>query len=229
MARVCIIGDTHAPGMLKRYPEFVRDTADQWDCDKFVHIGDFVDWHAINFHGKTPGTPSVDHEVEQSREQVSQVTSLFPECEWLIGNHDALPARHAEASGLPTDILRSEADYWNLPSGWNVHERFSHIEIDGVLYAHGECGPQGDNGARNQAKANFQSTVIGHLHQCSGVSWVANRNKRVFGMSAGCGIDHQLLQFAYGRKFKNKPIISCGIVIDGEFAYVEPMPLEKYK
>jgi len=224
-SRILVIGDTHCPGMLEGYPDFLWDTYKSWRCDRVVHIGDFLDWHAINFHGKNPGTPAVQEEVGSARKQVARITKMFPHADWMIGNHDALPSRHAEESGLPPDMLRSESDYWDLPKGWSVQPRYKKHVIDNVIYSHGETGPQGENAAKNQSRSNFQSTVIGHLHACSGVSWTVNHRYRIFGMSVGCGMDWRLLQFSYGVKFKHKPAISCGVVIEGEYAYVEPMRL----
>lgn len=223
--RVLIIGDTHCPGMLDDYPDFLHQTYRAWQCDKVVHIGDMIDWHAINFHGKHPGTPAVQQEVDLARVQVKRLAKMFPCVDWLLGNHDLLPARHAQEAGLPADIIRNEIDYWSLPKTWKVHQRYTKHVIDGVVYSHGETGPQGENAARGQSRTNFQSTVIGHLHSCSGVTWTVNHNKRIFGMSVGCGVDWHLLQFEYGVKFARKPAISCGIVIDGLYAYVEPMVL----
>ncbi|QDT30926.1 metallophosphoesterase [Thalassoglobus polymorphus] len=224
MARVLIIGDTHCPGMLPGYPKFLESIYKQWSCDTVVHIGDLVDWHAINFHGKQPETHSVDQEVKEARKQVAQLGRLFPEAHWLTGNHDALPARRAEAAGLPSDILRGDTDYWNLP-GWQVYPRYDSLTLDGVLYSHGETGSQGRYAATNQAKENTCSTVIGHLHGNAGVNFLANRARRMFGLSVGCGVDWRQLQFEYGRKFARKPLIGCGVVLDGSYAYWEPANL----
>ena len=43
-------------------------------------------------------------------------------------------------------------------------------------------------------------------------------------MAVGCGVDNSSMAYAYGRNFKNKPILGCGVVIDG-LPYAEPMNL----
>ena len=48
----------------------------------------------------------------------------------------------------------------------------------------------------------------------------------MFGMSVGCGIDAGKLQFAYGRRIVAKPILGCGVVIDGRRAFFEPWLLK---
>ena len=65
------------------------------------------------------------------------------------------------------------------------------------------------------------STVSGHNHGNAGVSASASAHRLVKGMAVGCGVDIDKIAFAYGKHFKHKPIISCGIVIDGMDFYVE--------
>jgi hypothetical protein len=47
----------------------------------------------------------------------------------------------------------------------------------------------------------------------------------VFGLAVGCGIDMRRLQFLYSKPFPRKPILGCGVVIDGTRAFFEPMQL----
>ncbi|TWT51829.1 hypothetical protein KOR42_33020 [Thalassoglobus neptunius] len=210
--------------MLRRYPAFLSRTFERWGVDTIVHIGDLVDWHAINFHGKHADAPGVKDEVRKARRQVQNLYQRFPEATWIIGNHDDLPARRADAIGLPSDAIVNPVEYWEVHD-WSLVERFGYIEIDGVLYSHGEIGSQGLYAAINQAKAETASVAIGHLHGNAGVSWVANKARRLFGLSVGCGVDWRVLAMKYGRKFGKKPLIGCGIVIDGSYATWEPMAL----
>ena len=117
-------------------------------------------------------------------------------------------------------VLRDYQDMWDI--GWRVHPRFSKLQIDGVIYSHGDCGRGGQDAAFKQAKDNFRSTVVGHFHSQAGVRWWANPEFRVFGMSVGCGIDASKHQFDYGRKLSAKPILGCGVVIDGQRPVFEP-------
>jgi len=225
METIGIIGDTHCPVMLDGYVDFLKQTFRDWKVTRVVHIGDLVDWAALSFHGTDPDLPSVRHEFDLANKQIKQLVKAFPKVDLLLGNHDVLPYRRAVAMGLGSNMLRSFNDYWGLPKTWKVHPRYHNLRIDGVIYRHGDQGPQSINAARNQALANFRSTVIGHLHQCGSVSWAVNQDSRVFGMSVGCGVDHHTLAMAYGRAYRFKPFIGCGIVVDGTVPYVEPMLL----
>lgn len=220
MARVLIIGDTHCPGMRRGYVEFLKRIADSYAVNRIVHIGDLADWSSISYHEKSPGLSNATAEYKKALKQVASLSRAFRKVDWLIGNHDALTERQAVTAGLPPQLLRDYRDMWEVD--WTVHPRFSKLVIDGVIYAHGDSGRGGQDAAFKQAKDNFRSTVIGHFHPQAGVKWWANPEFRVFGMSAGCGIDAGRLQFEYGRKLAARPILGCGVVIDGRKAYFEP-------
>lgn len=224
MATVLTIGDTHCPGMKRGYVDFLKRVADEYQPDRIVHIGDLVDWHSISYHESNLSLPGPVAERKRAQRQVDRLSKAFPEADWLIGNHDALPHRKAQTSGLPDDVIVDPATYWGVD--WTVHPRFGRFTIDGVEYSHGENGPQGQYAALNQCKSRFRSVVIGHLHANACCEWYANGEFRIFGLSVGCGIDVEKMQFEYGHKFVRKPILGCGVVIDGKRAFFEPWLLK---
>jgi len=225
MAIVGVIGDTHCPGMKEGYIDFLKETFKSWGVNRVVHIGDLVDWNSISYHEKHPSNSNASTEEEEAKKQVQQLVKAFPDVDWLIGNHDDLPNRKAVSSGLPVSVLKNYLKLWGgIP--WRMHPRYYKLMIDGVLYCHGDTSPGGEHAAIKHAKLNFKSTVLGHNHSNGGVSYYANEKFRVFGMDVGCGVDADLLQFEYGRKFPRKPILGCGIVIDGRAAYFEPWQLK---
>ena len=225
MSRVLVVGDTHAPAMREGYVQFLQEIHESWRCDRVVHIGDLVDWHAISYHEKEPSLSSAEDEYQHALEQVAEIYEAFPRADWLVGNHDALAERQARSAGLPGRLLKSYTSVWNVPN-WVAHPQYAKVEIDGVLYSHGDGGRGGKNAALHQAQDAFQSVVIGHLHSNAGVRYWANPKNRVFGMSTGCGVDWRAIQFDYGRRYAAKPILGCGVVIDGRQAYFEPWCLE---
>ena len=222
MSRVLVIGDTHCPTMLPEYVDFLGETYDSWDCDRVVHIGDLVDNCALSFHTKKPHLKDPEAEYETAMEQVAQLTSLFPAADLMIGNHDALPWRLCDEVGIPYEMMRDPAQIWNLPDKWTVHDRFEQCIIDGVIYQHGDCGK---SSAKLNMLAEFCSVVQGHHHSKFFVEYGANRNSRTFGMQVGCGVDRKHAAMEYGKKFNTKPILGCGVVLDGTHAYNEPMIL----
>jgi hypothetical protein len=221
-SRVLISGDTHAPCLLDGYVDFLKDCYDQWDCDRFVHIGDLVDNCSLSFHLKKPNQKDPMREFDEAMEQVSQITEAFPEADLLLGNHDVLPYRWAQEVGIPESMMKDFAGIFELPDGWTVHDRYGQLEIDEVIYQHGD---RGRASAILNAKDEFQSCVQGHHHAKAGVEFTANRNHRIFGMQVGCGTDWKHHQQDYGVKYSKKPIIGCGVVLNGVTPVFEPMIL----
>lgn len=87
-------------------------------------------------------------------------------------------------------------------------------------------GYSGKHGHINAAIENRQSIVMGHLHSNAGVWWSANENDIIFALAVGCGIDRNTYAFRYGRDFKRKPILGCGVVTNGgKCAEFVPMEL----
>lgn len=224
MARVLVCGDPHAPCMHPDYVGFLHHVAGTWQIDTFVCIGDLVDWAAISFHDKHPCFPSAEDEYEQTLEQVQYLYANFDKGVVLLGNHDVRPARLGATVNIPDFLLKDYADLWETP-GWRYLPRYAFHEIDGVIYQHGEKGYGGARSCIRNATNNFQSMVQGHFHSQCGVQWFTNDHHRVFAMQTGCGVDINKLAFEYARKMAHRPILGCGVVIDGEHAFTEVMSL----
>jgi hypothetical protein len=79
--------------------------------------------------------------------------------------------------------------------------------------------------AINAARENRQSTVIGHLHTVCNVRYLASYKDLIFGVSVGCGIDHEKYAFAYGKQNTRKPVVACAVILDGKLPINIPMSL----
>jgi predicted phosphodiesterase len=217
--RVGIIGDTHLPYELDGYLDFCQETFDKWGVNRVVHIGDFVDNHSLSFHDSEPTLHNVMGEYESAFERAQDWYEAFPEATLIMGNHDRIPARQLRKLGMePRIFMRPIEELLGMP--WDVVD---HIEIDDVLYHHGETAG-GINGFRKDAEQRMRCTVSGHNHSNAGVSATATDQELVWGLAVGCGVNQKHMAFAYGKNFAKKPIISCGVVIDGE-PHIEFMDL----
>jgi len=212
-SRVGIIGDTHLPYELSGYLEFCVETFDRYGVDTVVHIGDFIDHHSLSFHDSEPTLHNVMGEYESAYERAQDWYEAFPELTLIMGNHDRIPARQLRKLGMePSIYMRPIEELLGMPEGWQVVDQ---VEIDGVLYHHGETAG-GINGFRKDAETRMRCTVSGHNHSNAGISATATDQELVWGLAVGCGVNHEHLAFAYGKHFAKKPIIACGVVIDGE-------------
>ena len=223
--RVLIIGDTHAPAMHRDYIPFLKSIQKKYNCNKVVHIGDLVDWASISYHPKAPSLMDSEKEFRKAQKQVQRLHRAFPRATWCIGNHDSLTERKAADLGLPLSVLKGYKDLWGL-DGWEVVPRYESVTIDGVIYQHGDRGKGGQIcAAYLNAQEEHASVVQGHLHAQFGVLYHANKANRVFGMQVGCGVDYKLEAMAYGKKYNRKPILGCGVVLNGVTAICEPMKI----
>ena len=99
-------------------------------------------------------------------------------------------------------------------------------DLDGVLYEHG-TGSSGKDAAFNRAVAQRCSVVMGHIHSFAGVKYHANPFSRIFGLNVGCGLDIRLYAFEYAKMTVHRPVLGCGIVVDGDVGLFVPMPCSK--
>ena len=118
-------------------------------------------------------------------------------------------------------MLKRYQEILGYPSGWFFEEK---TEVDGVLAIHGEGFSRSTwRLAHDKFK---QPVVMGHLHSGGGTVYSQSPKRRYFSMNAGCLIDTRMKAFDYGKHLPEKPTIGSSIVIDGEFAVFEPMPLK---
>ena len=203
---VLVIGDLHEPFCLDNYLEHCVETYNKYKCDEVVFIGDIIDNHASSYHETDPDGHSAGQELKMAIQRIKQWYQAFPKATVIIGNHDRLIMRKAYSSGLSKMWIKDYAEVLGTP-GWNFTES---IEIDDVLYIHGEGGT-----ARDRVRRDLQSIVQGHLHSQAYIDWCVGAKFKLFGMQVGCGIDHKSYAMAYGKEGP-KPAIACGVVLQGE-------------
>ena len=217
MARVLVIGDLHAPAVHPKYYTFLKSIERKYKTDKTVFIGDVVDHAAISFHDKNPEMPSAIDEFKSAKKIVNKFYKGFTDAWVTIGNHDERVARLASKQGIPPMYLKDYNDIYNTPKWKWVNK----TEIDNVMYTHG-TGWGAKTPALNAAISCLQSVVCGHHHSISGINWMQGPTTTLFGMSVGCGVDRDHPAMLYGKSYLKKPVLSCGVVINGH-PYLETM------
>lgn len=222
MSRVLVIADTQNPFEHGDYLRFLKAVSKKYTTNAVVHVGDEVDAHALGDWDKDPDGMSAGDELKQAVKSLKRFYTAFPEVKVCTSNHTARIFRRAFKAGIPTAYLRDYSEFLEAPKGWRWAGKW---EIDGVVYEHG-LGYSGAMGAMKAAMDNMKPTVIGHLHSDAGIHYWANSERLLFGMNVGSGIDRNKYAFAYGKMFKKKPILSCGVVIDGVPSLI-PMQLNK--
>ena len=199
---------THIPFEHKDYLAFCQRIYKAFNCSRVVHLGDLVDNHSISYHEHDPSGWAPADEMKEADKHLKKWFKAFPKVSLCRGNHCSLVDRKGKTVGLPKRCFRSFREMWQLPDGWVDDFSFT---FDDVLYTHG-TGYSGKTGHIMAAFDNRMNTVIGHIHSVSGVEYLANSKSLIFGMAVGCGVDNRKYAFAYGKGFRRKPIVSCGVV-----------------
>jgi hypothetical protein len=206
-----IIGDTHLPFTHRHYLDFCVDTAKAYGCKRICHVGDSVDHHATSFHDADPNGRSAGDELAFAKKALKPWFKAFPRVYSAIGNHDALIQRQAYAHGVPDGFLKSFKQAYDAPAGWrfSFEWRFGNWRL-----THG-TGTSGHDAAFKSAVRARISTAQGHIHTAAGVKFHASNADIIWGLQVACGIDRRAYAFNYGRDFLDKPILGCGVVLEG--------------
>jgi predicted phosphodiesterase len=220
---ILVIGDTHIPFELPNYLDFCLEIKDRVKCKQVVHIGDLVDLHACSYHEHCPDGYSPADEMREADKHLQRWFKAFPQGVRVCrGNHDSIISRKGRTHGLPTRVFKPFREMWNLPDNWI--DAFEH-EISGVRFLHG-TQYSGENAHMKAAYDSRMNTVIGHLHSYLSGGYTANSKDKIWGMQVGCGVDRNSYAMDYGKDFKRKPIIGCGVVTDnGRYWQTFPMEL----
>ena len=217
MSRVLVIGDLHCPADLTKYRQHCQRVRDKYNTNRTVFIGDIVDahrWGRWDPHHEADPPPT---EYKKTLKRVEWWHKNFPDAHVTIGNHDMRSVKQARTVGIPDNMVKSYADAWGTPS-WKW---VNNVEIDNVRYFHGE-GYSGKFPHFNAAMNSMKSTVMGHIHGVAGIQWYCRPGGRHFGMAVGCGVDVSHPYMEYAEKHPTKPVLSCGVVIDGH-PYLEAL------
>jgi predicted phosphodiesterase len=219
MSSVLIVSDLHLPAVHGDYMDFVLSVKRKYKTNQTVFIGDVIDHASISFHKKHPENPAAVDEFDAATWKLKDWYKAFPKAIVTIGNHDERVVRLAADAGIPSMYLRNYKEVYKT-KGWDW---VPSVEIDGVYYYHG-TGASSQYPAINAAKMRLQSVVMGHYHSVAGINWVVGPTSRIFGMNVGSGVDRFHPAMQYGSAFLKKPVLSCGVVIDGH-PYLELMDL----
>ena len=220
MSRVLICGDLHIPFEHKDYLKFCKSVYKKYRCNRVVMIGDIIDSHAISYHETDVNGMSAGEELELSKERIKPWVKAFPKAYVTLGNHDLLIKRKAQTHGLPIDLFKPMAELYGTPK-WDWVQG---VEIDGVWYTH-TGGGSGKTAHIRAMETHRTSIVQGHAHSAAGIGFSASYKDLLFAMNVGCGISPESYAFAYGKGFAARPILSCGVVINGTQPYLIPMKL----
>ncbi len=210
--------DSHHPDVF----DFLKAVKKRYKPNEVVCLGDEIEAASLGDWDKDPDGMSPGSELEEAVSKLKKLYLIFPKVKVCTSNHTSRIYRRSFKSGIPKRLIKSYHEILEAPKTWQWKDSW---EVDGVIYEHGE-GFSGPQGALKAATANMQSTVIGHLHSYAGIQYYANHKYLIYGFNVGCLINKSSAVFNYAKNVKSKPIIGCGIIINGLPLFV-PMMLNK--
>lgn len=210
---VLAIPDLHCPFEHPEAFAFLKYVYDSRKCNRVACVGDELDMHFVSRYPKEHDALGGKDELRQGLDKLKVLYEMFPNVEVCISNHTSRPYRMARSVGLLDTFMREYSDWMEAPKGWSWSEE---VEIDGVLYFHGEPY-SGFKGALNALKDLRRSLVIGHIHLGGGV-WQTPEVPGKFALNTGWLGNQEEYAFRYAKKCRGRPTLGCGVVHEGKWA-----------
>lgn len=211
---IVVMPDLHAPYHHRHALAFMAAVKAKFNPDLVVNLGDEADKHAMSFHDSDPNLKSAGDELEATKPVIAELHKLFPHMLLCDSNHGSMHYRKAKAHGMPVQYLMSYRDIllpgirskgWQWAENWRVR-----TPMGEVLFKHQASGAILIDASHNQC-----NLVVGHHHGKFTIEYGASSARLYWGAFFGCLIDKDSLAFAYGKHTMYKPILGCGVIING--------------
>ncbi len=220
--RILAISDMHMPYEHPDAIPFLKAVKRKYEPQLTISVGDLGDHHDLSFHKSEPGLVKASQELSLLQNHCRELAKIFPKLLVTVGNHDEIPKRRLIHEGMPTELLKTYAEIYGVPKGWDFVGDITIKDQDSVLYVvHGVA----KNG-KALASQRGVCVIQGHYHTEARIDYVSTPRNLLWSMQVGCLIDRTSLAFAYDKLNLNRPIISVGVVINGT-PHIEPMLLKE--
>ena len=223
MSRVLVISDLQAPFQHHESIPFLQGLYRKHKCNEVVCIGDpydakFLKYLSIN------DPMSANQQHEESLSFFKRLYKAFPEVKVCNCNHTVERLESvAQGASIPKFMLKTPKEFMEAPDGWIWADQWI---IDDVHYSHGH--KWGGKYAHIKAlETKHRSSVIGH-HPILSVRYFVVGGVSKFAMGVGAlTIDANDARMGWGMKYSKKYAtempIGAGVVIEGLYAYAEPL------
>lgn len=211
MSTILVIPDLQIPFHHKGALKFLKRVRDEYEPDVVVCVGDEWDNCALSKYPKDPDGLSAGDEHKRAKRASQGFYEAFPDVLVCESNHRARLYKRALEAGIPQGYLRDTHSYMGAPNGWQWANEW---RVDGIVFEHGDRA-SGVSAGEKLIDANHASTVYGHHHNCPGIAYRKVANRIYFSMNVGCLIDENSYAMSYTRDNRRKPVLSCGVIVDG--------------
>lgn len=218
-----IISDMHAPYHHPDTLEFLKAIKKKYKPDRWVCLGDELDYHAISFHDADPALLSAQNELDAAKEFIQELHKLIPKMDIIESNHGSLVFRKQMAAGLPYDVFKSYNEILEVGKGWKWHFDLT-LKLSNGQHVYFHHGKNANISKLSQAMG--MNAVQGHYHEKFTIDYWGNPLGLWWGLQCGCLIDFKSLAFAYNKNNLKRPIIGTGMIIN-DLPVLIPMVLNK--
>lgn len=211
-ASILVVSDIHAPYGHQDTVPFLTALDKKYAPTRVVLSGDEADKQALKFHTRDPDLPSCGDELTLAKAKLRPLFDLWPEADIMDSNHGSLAFRQATANGISRKYLRPYGEVLGAPEGWTWHREMLLTLPKGkrIFFHHGLSSDV----ARVVERRGY-CVVQGHYHNSFEIKYVGNPDEALWGMTVGCLIDSKSLAFAYNTNNLGRPVLGCGIIIEG--------------
>lgn len=211
--RILVISDLHIPYNHQDALAFLKALHKKYKFTRIINIGDEVDNHAVSYHDHDPDLSSAGDELAKARKILHQLEKLFPNIDFVSSNHGDLYTRKMRTHGLPSAIIKSRNEIYEVGAGWKFYPEIVTALPNGdkILFHH---GIEANIGSASMHRG--MCLAQGHYHTKYGIDYWRNSGQLAWGMAVGCLIDRTSLAMLYAKESKKMQIIGCGGVIDSQ-------------
>lgn len=209
---ILVISDLHAPYQHQDALAFLKAAKEKYQPNLVLNVGDELDYHALSFHASDPDLDSAGIELKEGRKVLQELEKIFPEMILVDSNHGSMKYRKAKVNGFPRELMVSYNEACGVGDGWKWFNHFETEMINGqrLYMTHGIK----KNGLQ-LTKEMGMCTLQGHYHTVFGIEYTSNPGSLNWSMQVGCLIDNRSMAFAYNKTFAARPILGCGLIING--------------
>lgn len=212
--RILVMSDDHAPFHHQDALAFLGALKSEINPDRVVHLGDLMDSYIFSRYPKDPGAMNANDELKRLRKYTSKLKELFPQLLITESNHDSRLWDRARVAGIPKGLIipyltllgaddvdwKLKRDYTLTVDSTREQVYFCHYRIKNVI---------------DLAKMVGCHAVQGHTHTSMGINEIATPNRPLWGMQVGSLISDSKYAFAYNKQQLVRPVLGCGIIIEG--------------
>lgn len=211
-SRILVISDLHAPYNDPDALEFLQTLKDRYDFTRIISVGDEQDISQASFHDSNVDMLSAGHELIEAQKVLQELEKMFPRMDIMSSNHGDLYYRRAKHHGIPLHVIKSYNDVLGVGDGWQWHsDLIVRLPTDEDVYF---CHGKSQNGLKLSQNMSM-NCVQGHYHNSFNIQYWSSPRALYWSMQVGCLIDDKSLAMSYNKLTVNRPILGCGVIIDG--------------